>query len=175
VLLAGPGGVGKSTIVARELAAGHPAASDNLVVSDGRQVFGLAEPLRLTGGHDGRRAPHGRRESSWPSARARLSRPELVIVVRLGDETVAGCVETTPTVAARSLVTGTLMAGELRRYWAYASTLAAGTGLGPALPRVAEIADQLAGAVPCFVATFRRGGAESLDDLLDDVRSGVNT
>lgn len=173
-LLAGPGGVGKSTLVARQLAAGHPAASDNLVVSDGRQVCGLAEPLRLSGRRGGRRAPHGRREASWPVARTEQSRPERVVVVRLGDTTGVSCVETRPSVAARSLVTGTLMAGELRRYWAYASTLAEGTGLGPAQPAVAAVADQLTSAVPCFVATLRRGGTESLDELLEVARSGVS-
>lgn len=173
-LLAGPGGVGKSTLVARQLAAGHRAASDNLVVSDGHEAFGLAEPLRLAGGRGGRRAPHGRRESGWPVERASLSRPDRVVVVRLGDATAVSCVETPPSVAARSLVTGTLMAGELRRYWAYASTLAEGTGLGPAQPDVAAVADQLTRALPCFVATLRRGGLESLDEVLERARSGVS-
>ena len=43
----GPGGVGKSTLLAAELAGGGRATSDNLCVSDGREVWGLVEPLRL--------------------------------------------------------------------------------------------------------------------------------
>ena len=45
--------------------------------------------------------------------------------------------------AARSLVAGTYMAGELRRYWAFAATLALGTGLGASHPPVAAIAESL--------------------------------
>src|SRR5580693_255225 len=44
VLIAGPGGVGKSTLVNAELARGAIATSDNLCVSDGRTAWGLLEP-----------------------------------------------------------------------------------------------------------------------------------
>lgn len=57
----GPGGVGKSTQVARAVEAGAQPVSDNLCVTDGSVVHGLLEPVRTTEG-SGRRMPHGRRE-----------------------------------------------------------------------------------------------------------------
>lgn len=171
-LLAGPGGVGKSTLLTRELAAGNLATCDNLAVSDGCDVFGLAEPLRVSGG-GGKRAPHGRRESGWKRSRAESLRPERVVVVRLGDASPARCGEITAELAARALVTGTLMAGELRRYWAYAATLTAGTGLGPAQPPVAEVADRLTRTLPCQLVTLQRGGTQTLGELLAPALQGV--
>src|ERR1035438_3519328 len=71
VLIAGPGGVGKSTLVNAELARGAHSTSDNLCVSDGHTAWGLLEPRRVpvgdSGGGHGRRMPHGRREAPWPS------------------------------------------------------------------------------------------------------------
>ena len=46
--------------------------------------------------------------------------------------------------AARALVAGTYAAGELRRYWAFAATLALATGHGPAHPPVAAVAARYA-------------------------------
>ncbi|MGH7762359.1 MAG: hypothetical protein ACREOY_13255, partial [Candidatus Dormibacteraceae bacterium] len=60
-LLAGPGGVGKSTLLMQELAAGAVAIADNICVSDGTTAWGLVEPLRVEGGA-GRPMPHGRTE-----------------------------------------------------------------------------------------------------------------
>ena len=166
-LLAGPGGVGKSTLLAREIRAGAVATCDNLAVSDGDEVFGVAEPIRSTSG-TGRRAPHGRREMPWTTTRANSLRPQRVVVVRLGSDSPATCAPTTGDVASRSLVTGTLMAGELRRYWAFAATLAAGTGLGPAQPEIKRVADRLATRLPCHVVTLSRGGQDTVSGLFAD-------
>jgi hypothetical protein len=46
------------------------------------------------------------------------------------------------------------MAGELRRYWAFAGTLALGTGLGPPHPPVAEVAAALAHRLPAVEITL---------------------
>jgi hypothetical protein len=172
-LLAGPGGVGKSTLVAREMAAGAVATCDNLAVSDGRDVFGVAEPIRTASG-GGRRVAYGRRESAWTAATPDSLRPDRVVVVRLGDASRANWAPTTSDVASRSLVTGTLMAGELRRYWPFAATLAAGTGLGPVQPQIEQIATRLTTTLPCHVATLSRQGADHISGLfaaeLDAVR-----
>jgi hypothetical protein len=52
--------------------------------------------------------------------------------------------------AARSLAAGTYAAGELRRYWAFAATLALGTGIGPVHPPVTAIAAGYADRSPCL-------------------------
>ena len=49
---------------------------------------------------------------------------------------------------------GTYMAGELRRYWAFASTLALGTGVGEVHPRVDEVARTLTAGLPCWELTL---------------------
>ncbi len=54
-MLAGPGGVGKSTVVAAALGDGASVTADNVCAADGADCFGLAEPLRIVtrraGGH----------------------------------------------------------------------------------------------------------------------------
>jgi hypothetical protein len=67
--------------------------------------------------------------------------------------------------AARSLVAGTYAAGELRRYWAFAATLALGTGLGPAHPPVAAVAAGYADRLPCLRVRVGDGDAVDLDRL----------
>jgi hypothetical protein len=146
VVLAGPGGVGKSTLLAT-LGASDVAVSDNVCAADVQGVHGLLEPIRDESG-DGRRMPHGRRERAW-SHRADSLVPQRVIVLRrgTGDGLV---VRTAPAgVAARELTAGTYAAGELRRYWAFAATLALGLGRGPAHPPVAAVSEAIADAVPC--------------------------
>src|SRR6266508_1678791 len=83
-LLAGPGGVGKSTLVSKELAAGGSATCDNVCVADGASAWGVVEPLRVEGG-GGRRMPHGRRETAMPGRVAVLARDRLGAAVRPGD------------------------------------------------------------------------------------------
>ena len=58
------------------------------------------------------------------------------------------------------------MAGELRRYWAFAATLALGTGLGDSHPPVQEIADTLSTRLPCLQVTLGDHPGAPLRELL---------
>ena len=149
VLLAGPSGVGKSTLVQQELARGGTATSDNLCVSDGTRVWGVVEPLRVATGGRGRRMPHGRRETTL-SSRAEELVPDTFVVLERGRGTVARTRAMERSSAERALVAGTFMACELRRYWPLASTLALGFGTGPAAPGVAAIAHTMAARLPTY-------------------------
>jgi hypothetical protein len=157
VLIAGPGGVGKSTMVNAELERGAVATSDNLCLSDGRTVWGLLEPRRVPAGEGGnehgRRMPHDRREAPWQGRVDQLV-PAMVLVLQRGMAKMTTSAVCDPDDAARSLVAGTYMAGELRRYWAFASTLALGTGVGEIHPRVDEVAHTLTAGLPCQEVTL---------------------
>ncbi len=168
VVLAGPGGTGKSTLLAAELALGGMAVSDNLCVSDGATLEGVVEPLRIAGG-TGRRMSHGRREVPW-GERADALAADLVVVLTRGDQAEA-VVRSVPALqAARVLTAGTYAAGELRRYWAFAATLALGTGLGPPHPPVGEVAARLTASVPCAEVVLPACVGTRLRDLrLDGV------
>jgi hypothetical protein len=166
VLLAGPGGVGKSTLVHGELLNGALSTCDNLCVSDGQSAWGVVEPLRLPAeahGAQGRRMPHGRREAAWPRRADQMRPARLVVLARGGVPAVTPC---DPAVAARYLVAGTYMAGELRRYWAFAATLALGTGAGASHPPVQDIADTLSRRLPCLQVTLGDRPGAPLRDLL---------
>jgi hypothetical protein len=169
VLIAGPGGVGKSTLVNAELAHGARSASDNLCVSDGHTAWGLLEPRRVPAGNrgsgHGRRMPHGRREAPWPSRVDELV-PDLLIVLRRGSAKVPSAAPCQPDEAARSLVAGTYMAGELRRYWAFAATLALGTGVGETHPAVERVASALSTSLPCLEVVLGERPGTALGSLL---------
>jgi len=156
VLIAGPGGIGKSTIVNAELERGAVATSDNLCLSDGHTAWGVLEPRRVPAGESGssrgRRMPHDRREAPW-QGRADELVPGLVLVLRRGTEKTWSLAPCEPDQAAKSLVAGTYMAGELRRYWAFASTLAFGTGVGEVHPGVDQVARTLTARLPCWELT----------------------
>ncbi len=168
-MLAGPAGVGKSTLLTQELASGGHAISDNICVSDGTTAWGLVEPLRIEGAA-GRAMPHGRAERPMES-RATAMIPDRLVALRRGHgdlPTVRTCDATT---AARSLVTGTYMAGELRRFWGFAATLAAGTGLGPSHPPVERIAGILASRLPCVEVLLPRQPGVRIAELLNPVEA----
>jgi hypothetical protein len=170
VVLAGPGGVGKSTLLAAELARGGRATSDNLCVSDGTEVWGLVEPLRLEAlsGQKppaGRRMPHGRRETNFDGRVPSLV-PNHVLVLRRGQGERPKVAPVSPELAARSLVAGTYVAGELRRYWGLAATLGAGTAAGPVHPPIAEVAQALAGRATCTEVALGRQPGDRLADLI---------
>ena len=177
VLLAGPGGVGKSTLVARELAAGSTATCDNMAVCDGVVAHGLAEPLRLppeaSSSASGARTTHGRREMAWQSQVPTLC-PDLVVVVRRGAEAGPEIRPISGATAQRALVAGTYAAGELRRFWPLAAVLGLATGRGPAHPPVELVAGLITARLPCFdLQLGRRPGlplAAMLADQLADVR-----
>lgn len=179
VLLAGPGGAGKSTLVAGELASGAVATCDNVCVSDGTTAWGLAEPLRMpshlnASGGQGRRMPHGRRETAWPGRAASLVPGQLVVLAR-GSDAAPSVARCDPADAARSLAAGTYMAGELRRYWPFAATLALGTGAGDVHPAVQAVAAKLSSSLPCLRVTLASEPGAPLRELLGAVsEAGVS-
>jgi len=92
--------------------------------------------------------------------------PDSLVVVKRGDADHPVLSPCTTETAARSLVTSTYMAGELRRYWAFAATLSAGTELTPSHPPVRDIAWAFADALPRFqLALGPRQGAR-LSELM---------
>ena len=163
-LLTAPSGVGRTTLVLAELEAGAQATADNLTVGDGTSVWSVVEPVRVEGG-DGRRMPHGRQEAPL-GQRASCLVPDCLVVLERGLEqpSLATC---SADAAVRALVTSTYMAGELRRYWSFAATLAAGTGLGPPHPPITEVATTFAGKLPCFSYALGRAPGAGLSALLD--------
>jgi hypothetical protein len=166
-MITAPSGVGRSTLILRELARGARATGDNLAVGDGTTVWGLVEPLRVEGG-GGRRMPHGRNEAPLPDRPESLTPDSLLVLARATSEAEA-LTRCGPEAAARALVTSTYMAGELRRYWAFAAMLAAGTSIGPAHPPVTEVAAMFAATLPCFSLALGRGAESGLSELLDAV------
>jgi hypothetical protein len=165
VLLAGPSGVGKSTLVAAELDAGARATSDNLCVTDGYAAWGVVEPLRFDRA-EGRRMTHGRREARL-GTRATSLLPTVVAVLRRGTDAHPSVVPCDSRVAGRALAAGTYMAGELRRFWPFAATLAAGTGMGPVHPPVAALARVLADRAETFEVVLARAPGARLTQLLE--------
>ncbi|HEY6793137.1 MAG TPA: hypothetical protein VI248_00475 [Kineosporiaceae bacterium] len=155
VLIVGPGGVGKSTLLLAETAAGGRAASDNLCVWQEGVAYGVAEPLRVEGGA-GRRTTNGRRERSLPGRLAAV-RPDHVVLLRRDPAGRPGARPLPRGVAARALVAGTYAAGELRRYWQFAAVLALATGAGPAHPPIAATAACIVSALPCTEVSLRPG------------------
>lgn len=166
-MLAGPAGVGKSTLLAQELAAGGHAICDNICVSDGTTAWGLVEPLRVEGAA-GRSMPHGRAERPM-EGRATAMIPDLLVALRRGLADVPTARKCDATTATRSLITGTYMAGELRRFWGFAATVAAGTELGPAHPPVETVARILASRLPCVEIVLARRPGVRIVELLNRV------
>jgi hypothetical protein len=166
-MLAAASGVGRSTLLLQELEAGGTATGDNIAVADGTTVWGLVEPLRVEGA-GGRRMPHGRQETPMRD-RAPSLVPDRVVVLERGTGDGPSLQPCTPELAARSLVTSTYMAGELRRYWSFAATLSAGTGFGPAHPPVADVASLMASALPCYTLALGQRPGVTLSDLLNVV------
>lgn len=164
VVLAGPGGVGKSTLL-ETLGRDDVAVSDNVCTADAQRVHGLLEPIRDESG-EGRRMPHGRRERAW-TVRADSLAPQRVIVLRrgTGDGLVVRPVRAG--VAARELTAGTYAAGELRRYWAFAATLALALDRGPAHPPVAGVSDAIAEHVPCTLVELPAGPGTTLAEIVE--------
>jgi hypothetical protein len=178
VLIAGPGGIGKSTLVAGELARGGVSTCDNVCVSDGTTAWGLAEPLRMPSDlsaapRRGRRMPHGRREAPWPRRADSLVPGQLLMLTR-GTGAAPGVAPCNPAEAVRSLTAGTYMAGELRRYWPFAATLALGTGVGEVHPSVHATAVELASNLPCLRVTLGGQPGPPLRELLSaGTKAGV--
>jgi hypothetical protein len=169
VMLAGPGGVGKSSLVSRELAAGARATCDNIAVCDGTMAHGLAEPLRLpadlTDDLGGKRTFHDRREHTW-TGRARSLRPSLIVVLRRGTGAAPQVTPITAAKATRALVAGTYAAGELRRFWPLVAVLALATRCGPVHPQVEQVAATLTARLPCIELQLGQRPGAGLSELL---------
>ena len=163
-LLAGPGGVGRSTLLLEAVASGAVACADNLCVSDGQVVHGVVEPVRITGA-GGRRMPHGRRECDLPGRVGSLV-PDCVVVMQRSRDGAAHARPISARRAAMIVTAGTYMAGELSRYWAFASTLSLGTGRGPVHPPIASTADLLT-RLRCVEIVLGRRPSPTLAELLE--------
>jgi hypothetical protein len=150
MLVVGPSGAGKTTVVEHELADGGSATTDNLCIAAPDAVWGLVEPVRSESG-PGRPAPHGRHEGPL-ARRIPVIHPQVVVVLERGERTELGALA--PQAAARALVASTYAAGELRRYWPFHALVALGTGAGSAHPPLTEVAAALCGAVPCVRLTL---------------------
>jgi hypothetical protein len=166
-MLAGPSGVGKSTLLAQGLSRGEIATADNLCSCDAQSAYGLVEPLRVeSGGRGGPAAPHGRREHPLPG-RVPCLEPDRLVVLRRGPaESGSTITPLSSEAAARELSAGTYMAGELRRFWPFAAALALATGLGPAHPDVAGVASALAARLPCTEVRLTRRSSAPIGELL---------
>jgi hypothetical protein len=164
-MIAGPGGVGKSTLLSAGLKQGEIATADNLCACDAQRAYGVVEPLRLDGGGRRAAATHGRREYALPGRVPSLEPDRLVVLRRAtGSRACAGPLSSAE--AARELIAGTYMAGELRRYWSLAGTLALATGIGPAHPDVCGTAAALADRLPCFEVRMAHGSPAPIGELL---------
>ena len=165
-MIAGPSGVGKSTLLAAGLVHGEIATADNVCACDSHTAYGLVEPLRVQGGSAGPTAPHGRREVPLTGRVPHLDPDRLVVLRRgtAGEKTAVRPIS--PDEAARELVAGTYMAGELRRFWPFAATLALATGLGPAHPDVSGVAAMLAARLSCVEVRVAHGSPAPISELL---------
>ncbi|NUP48350.1 MAG: hypothetical protein HOW97_13740 [Catenulispora sp.] len=116
VLVSGPSGVGKSTLLAHELAAGATAISDNLVALDppNRMAHGLVEPLRADFSQlppgiatplPRRRTTRGRGEGHLNRRADSVSVDAVVLLRRAG--AVPGLTRLGPGAAARELAAAT--------------------------------------------------------------------
>jgi hypothetical protein len=166
LMIAGPSGVGKSTLLAAGLAHGEIATADNVCACDAHTAYGLVEPLRVQDGPRGPAAPHGRTEIPLAGRVPSLDPDRLVVLRRAaaGEGSVVRPLSAEE--AARELVAGTYMAGELRRFWPFAATLALATGLGPVQPDVAGVATVLAARLPCVEMRVAEGSAAPIGELV---------
>ena len=160
-MLAGPGGVGKSTVVAAALGDGASVTADNVCAADGADCFGLAEPLRIV--TSGRAVTsQGRSENPIPRRVGSLAPDRIVLLERGPDSRFeTAC----PRDVARAIVAGTYSAGELRRYWQFAATLALATDIGPAHPPIREVAAVYADRLPGVRVQVGDGDRLSLTSL----------
>ncbi|HEX3268909.1 MAG TPA: hypothetical protein VHQ98_13075 [Gaiellaceae bacterium] len=163
-LVTAPSGIGRSTLLGHELELGSHATGDNLAVGDGTTLWGLIEPMRVENG-SGRRMPHGRREADM-TGRVEALVPDAVVVLERGSDDHPSLRRCSSAKAERALVTSTYMAAELRRYWAFAATLAAGTGVGPAHPPVTEVAFAFVTGRPSFSLALGTSPGACLSRLL---------
>lgn len=163
-MLSAAGGVGRSTLILEELSRGARTTGDNLAVGDGETLWGLVEPMRVECS-GGRRMPHGRGEAPLERRASELM-PDCLVVIRRGNVEAPSLTRCDSESAARSLVTSTYMAGELRRFWSLAAVLSAGTNLAPPHPQVEAVARQFADRLPCFSLVLGRARGTVLSEVM---------
>ena len=164
-LVTAQSGIGRSTFVLAEALAGRQATGDNLAVGDGTSLWGLVEPARVKGG-SGRRMPHGRQEMALPNRVPELE-PDCVVTLVRGTREGPVLQRCSPETTTNALIANTYMAGELRRYWAFAAALAAGTGIGHPHPPIAQVAAAFADRMPCFSLALGRTSGAWMGELLE--------
>jgi hypothetical protein len=108
-----------------------------------------------------REAPLGGRESAQV--------PDVIVVLRRGSRDQPEVRRCDAAAATRWLVAGTYMAGELRRFWSFAATLSAGTGVGNPHPPVADVAAAFAARLPSVELVLGRRPGASLSELLQNM------
>jgi hypothetical protein len=188
VLLTGPSGVGKSTLVGQELAAGAIAVTDNLaVVGTNRLAHGVVEPIRadfallppgIATQMPGRKTTHGRGEGHLNDREDSIGVDAVVLLRRTGAE--PGVARVDAELAARELAAATYTAGEMKRYWPLAAALAVATGRGPVHPPITETTRRICEAVPCLELELGSAPGARLRELIhqtflsDDLESATS-
>ena len=119
-----PSGIGRSTLLRHELGPARAPPATTSPSGDGTTLWGLVEPMRVEDG-SGRRMPHGRHEAAM-AGRVEALEPDSVVVLERGSDHRSSLRRAARRRPNALLVTSTYMAGELRRYWPFAATLAAG-------------------------------------------------
>src|SRR5258708_18449236 len=112
-MIAGAGGVGKSTLLAAGLEHGEIATADNVFACDERSAYGLAEPLSVTADTRRPSAMHGRIERQLPGRVTLLVPDRLVVLSRLTEGRKDRVGPLSAAEAARTLVARAYMAGEV--------------------------------------------------------------
>lgn len=170
VLVAGPGGCGKTTTcLALVVRAGMSLSSENLLLCDGDEVFPVEEPIRLDepglallgadlGGLEAVEIEGGlkrKRMLRLPAARAQHgARPEAIFFPRFARRGFVRRLE--PEIACELLEASNRLALELADYAGYASALALlWPRPGAARARLAVI-ERLTASVPCFALGIDR-------------------
>ena len=181
ILITGPSGVGKSTLVGQELAVGAVAISDNLVVvGPDNRAHGVVEPIRadfsllppgIATPMPGRKTTHGRGEGHLNSREDSIAIDAVVLLRRTGATPGAKRIEADG--AARELAAATYTAGELRRYWPLAAALAVATGRGPVHPPITESTHRICEAVPCLELELGSKPGAQLQAALSDLESAA--
>jgi hypothetical protein len=180
VLVAGPGGAGKTTTcLALAARAGRPLLGENLLFCDGAWIHPIAEPIRLTGESlallgdsldslDAREIPSDLQRKAMfhvPPAGADRARAKAVFLPRFAERGFARLVE--PDVACELIAAGQRLTLELGDYVGYASALDL---LWPQAGRSrieGEVLRRLSAAAPCWVLGIeRRSGVDPVVDRI---------
>ncbi len=181
VLIAGPGGSGKTTTsVALASRAGMPLLTENLVFSDGENVYPVEEPLRLTDESMGllgdaadgllgfRSVGGGKHKALFLLPAQRVSdaaRPAMVFLPQFSEQGFARRI--TPAAACEQLQATNRLTLEINDYdWYTAALDLLWPQPGGAAARLAAL-QRLTATTPCFALGIdRSGGVEPVVDVI---------